>query len=86
MTPLHLVQVDEGELCHRVQESQRYRAFRELERHCPNTFGGLGGSVHQRACWASLQVASIEGERNILPRLLTGATWTTHRATGHAIL
>ena len=85
-TPLHLVQADEGDLRHRVRKSQRYWAFRELERRRPGTFGGLNGAVHRQACWDGLQVATTEGDRSILRGLLAGATWTAGRAAGHAIL
>ena len=47
-TPLHMVQAEEGDLRHCVCESQRYWAFRELERHRPGTFGALGGAVHRQ--------------------------------------
>ena len=86
LTALHLVQADEGNLRHRVRKSQRYRAFWELERRRPGTFGGLGGAVHQQACREGLQVASTEGERSILRGLLAGATWTAGTVAGHAIL
>ena len=69
-----------------MRESQRYRAFRELERRRPGTFGGLGGAVHRQECREGLQVASTEGEHSILRELLAGATWTAGRAAGHAIL
>ena len=69
-----------------MRESQRYRAFRELERRRPGTFGGLGGGVHRQACREGLQVASTEGERNIQRGLLVGATLTAGSAARHAIL
>ena len=83
--PPHMVQADEGDLRHRVRESQRYRAFRELEWRRLGTFGGLGGAMHRQVCREGLQAASTEGERNILRGLLAGATWTAGRAAGRAI-
>ena len=69
-----------------MRESQRYRAFRELERRRPGTFVGPGGAVHRQACREGLQVAPTEEEGNILWGLLAGATWTAGRAAEHAIL
>ena len=69
-TPLHLVQANKGNLRHCVRESQRYRAFRELERRRPRTFGELGGAVHRQACREGLRVTSTEKERSILRGLL----------------
>ena len=72
--PVDLVQAEEGEPRHRSRESRSYQVFQELELRRPNIFGGAGRSMHRQACQASLQVASTEGEHNIL-----GGCWLVAR-------
>ena len=83
--PLHLALDDWGEVCHRVQESQRFSALQALERRRPRTYGGLGGAVQRDAVRHALTVAGNELELVLLRSQLAGATWTAARAHEHRI-
>ena len=81
--PLHLVQEPLRLVQHRVRESLRCHASRQLEARRPITFGGLGDGADGPASRAAMRVAATELERSLLRGLLAGALWTAARVRGH---
>ena len=68
---------------HRVRESLRSHASRQLEARRPITFGGLRDGADNPASRAAMRVAATELERSLLRGLLAGALWTAARVRGH---
>ena len=66
---------------HRVWDSLRRHTSRQQEARRHVTFGGLGDGADRPASHASLQAASRDWEKPLLPGLRV--MWTAARASGH---
>ena len=83
--PLHFVQEPLRQLQHRVRDSLRCHAWRQMEAWRPVTIGGLGDGPNGEACRPALLAASTELEKSLLRTLLAGAMWTAARVSGHGM-
>ena len=67
---------------HRVPDSLRCHAVRELEARRPVTFGGPGDGADRPASRAAMRVTSAEPEQSLVRGLLARALWTAARVPG----